>query len=73
MSDMNKRDISTLDLDRGETADIHTKVYVGRVLVAQVHAEITVLEAEDGHLILAVDQNTDLVPGVRLVDLVPQD
>ncbi len=60
------RDISTIDLDKGQTADIHTNVYVGSVLVAKVHATVMVLEAEDGHLSLMVDQNTEVVDDVRI-------
>lgn len=55
---MRQRDISTIDLDKGETSMIHTKVHVGGVLIATVEVTIMVLEADDGHLKLMVDQNT---------------
>ncbi len=53
-----QRDLSTIDLDVGESATIHTRIHKGVALLATVEATITVLKAEDGHLTLAVDQDT---------------
>lgn len=62
-----QRDISTLDLDQGASASIHTNVRIDDVIVAKVNVDIMVLEADDGHLSLMVDQNTEVVDDVHLV------
>ncbi len=63
-----ERDISIMDLDRGEAATILTNAYVGDECVAVVKVHILVLEAKDDHLTLLVEQDTEhgrrLVPGV---------
>ena len=53
-----QNDLSILDLDVGDGATIHTRVHKGVVLLATVEVHIMVLEADDGHLKLSVEQNT---------------
>ena len=64
---MQQLDVSTIDLDRGGSATIHTKVHSGDAVLATVDVTILVLEAKDDHLILLVEQDTvthDVAMGV---------
>lgn len=53
-----QKDTSIIDLDVGDDATIHTRVHKGVVLLATVEVNIMVLEADDGHLKLLVEQDT---------------
>ena len=61
------QDLSIIELAEDATANIHTDVYVDDTLVAVVNAKITVLTAEDGHVSLAVDQETILTDDVHVL------
>lgn len=53
-----QKDTSIIDLDVGDDATIHTRVHRGVTLLATVEVHIMVLEADDGHLKLLVEQDT---------------
>ncbi len=55
---IHERDLSLIELDEDQSATINTNVYEGERLIAIVDVVITVLKAEDGHLTLAVHQDT---------------